>query len=143
MKETALALRVAAGVFGPYREHFAKLEIRDGDGVPRAAHGRVLDPGEAEREVTAFDGLVDAGPLHLDEPRCATPQATRDPLGDLDVEATDARRIGGVGLHEWRTAFGVAAPHELPTDRALRSEASGEAESEPGDAERAGRYHGT
>src|SRR5207237_7589023 len=37
----------SGGVFRPYREYFAKLEIGNGDGVTSAAHGHVLDPGEA------------------------------------------------------------------------------------------------
>src|SRR5207247_8874543 len=71
------------------------LEIRNGDRVTGAAHRGVLDPGEAEREVAAFDGLVDVGPLHLHEPGAAAPQAACDALGDLDVEAAHTRRSGG------------------------------------------------
>src|SRR5205807_6149470 len=88
------------------------LEIRNGDGVTGAAHWRVLDPGEAECEVTAFDGLVDAGPLYLGEPGRAAPQSPRDALGDFDVEAAHARRIGGGGFYERRSALGVAGPQK-------------------------------
>ncbi len=103
-----------AGVSRSYREHFAEFEIRNGHRVSGAAHGGVLDAREAEREVAAFNGLVDAGPLHLDEPSGAASQATRDAVGDLDVEAAHARGVGGISLDERGTTLGVAAPHQNP-----------------------------
>ena len=68
-------------------EHFTEFEVGEGGGVPGAACGRVLDTREAEREITPFDGLIDAGPLDLDEAGGAT-ESAGDPVGDLDVEAT-------------------------------------------------------
>ena len=112
--------------------------------MPRAPDRRILDPGEAEREVPAFDGLVEIGPLHLDEPGGAAlpTEPAGDALGDFDIEAPHAGRIGRIRLHEWRAPLGVTAPHELAAARALRSEGRGEAECEPGNAERAGSDHG-
>jgi hypothetical protein len=34
-------------------------------------------------------------------------------LGDLDVEADDTRRVGGIGIDERLAAFRVAAPAQL------------------------------
>ena len=66
----------------------------------------------------------------------------RDALSDFYVEPAHPGRIPRVGLYEWRTAFGVTTPHELAAARTLRSEGRGEAECEPGNAERAGSGHG-
>src|SRR5438132_2079381 len=89
-----------ARVSRSYRQHFAEFEIRNGDGVTGAVHGGVLDAREAEREVAAFNGLIDAGPLYLDEPGRPAPESTGDALGDLDVEAAHARGIGRISLDE-------------------------------------------
>src|SRR2546422_7217596 len=61
----------AAGVLRTHGEHFPELEVGKGDGVAGSPGGCVLDTREAEREITALDRLVDVGPLHLNEPRCA------------------------------------------------------------------------
>src|SRR6266478_7620840 len=102
----------AARVSRSYRQYFAEFEIRNGDGVTGAAHGDVLDAREAEREVAAFNRLIDVGPLYLDEPGRPAPESTGDALGDLDVEAAHTRGIGRISLDERSTTFGVAAPHQ-------------------------------
>ena len=40
-------------------------------------------------------------------------EAGGEQLRDVDLEADDARRIGGIGLDERRAAFGVAAPAQF------------------------------
>ena len=49
----------AAPISGADGEHFAKLEVRNGDGVLRAAGRRVFHPRHPNLEVTALDRLVD------------------------------------------------------------------------------------
>ena len=61
----------AAGILRTHGEHFPELEVGKGDGVAGTPCGCVLDTREAEREVTTLYGLVDVGPLHLNEPGCA------------------------------------------------------------------------
>src|SRR2546422_10372766 len=59
----------AAGIFRTHGEHFPELEVGKGDGVAGTPRGGVLDTREGEREVTAFDRLVDVGPLRSEERR--------------------------------------------------------------------------
>src|SRR6266576_912062 len=111
--------------------------------MARPARRGVLDTGEPEREVAALHRLVDARPLDLEKLRASVAaQSARDALSDFYVEPAHARRIPRVCLREWRTALGVTTPHELAAGRTLRSEGCGEAECEPGNAERAGSGHG-
>src|ERR1051326_8697192 len=97
----------------------------------RAAGAPDLHTREADREVAAFQGLVDRGPLNLDEPGgAAAAQPTGDAPGHLHVEAAHLRRIGRVGFDERCSAFGVAAPEEHRGSRALRAVARQRAHQE-------------
>src|SRR6266851_3335089 len=68
------------------REHFAKLVIRDRRGERRAARWRVLDTAQANFSIVAGYRLIDGAERDEHEPR-RPPQASRDELGDLDVES--------------------------------------------------------
>ena len=81
----------APGVRGADAQHFAKRVVRDRGrhrGPPRR---RVLDAAQADVGVAAGDGLIDGSEPDEDEPRRA-PEAARDALGDLHVEAGKRRR---------------------------------------------------
>ena len=86
-----------SGVGRADAQHLAKLIIRKGDRVAGAPRRRVLDAAQADVGVAARDRLIDRCKGDLDEARLAA-QPPRDQLGDLDVEADDARRVGRVGL---------------------------------------------
>src|SRR6266550_3519420 len=125
-------------VLAPHGQHLAELEVGDRDGVASAAGRRVLHAGEPDGEVAAFYGLVDGGPLDLEEPSGAAPaEPTGDALRHLHVEAAHLGGIGRVGFNERGSTFGVAAPHEQRRSLALGGEARQEAHNEPGYAERA------
>ena len=122
----------AARVLWPYGQHFAEFEIGDRDGVLRATRRRVLDAGEAEREIPTFDRLVDVRPLHLHEPGShrSTAESARDALGDLHVKAADPRGIRGVGFDEGGTPFRISPPHKHARSPILCGETREQAERE-------------
>ena len=95
----------------PHRQHLAKLVVGDRHGVSRAPRGRVLDAGEADREVAPLDGRVDGSEGDLDEPRLP-PDPPREDARDLDVHPAHDGRVARVGLDERRAALRVAAPEE-------------------------------
>ena len=91
-KQSVLAAQIeqtvnAGCVRRSYREHFAEFEIGQGHGMKGTAGRCVLDTGEAKREIAAFDGLVDIGPLDLDETAGAV-ESPGDAAGNFYVEAT-------------------------------------------------------
>ena len=102
----------------------------------RARRAGVSSTPESPSEVAALHRLVDVRPLDLEKLRASiAAQSARDPLSDLYVEPAHPRRIPRVGLDEWRTALGIAAPDK---DRLRRMLNRREAERECGDhAERA------
>jgi hypothetical protein len=103
---------VASGVTLAYGEDLAKLEIGDGDGQAGAARCAILDATQTDVEVAASRRRVEARESDLHEARYAA-EPFGEQLRDVDVETDDAGWIGGVGLNEGRTAFGVAAPAQL------------------------------
>jgi hypothetical protein len=56
--------------------------------------------------------LIDGSKGNVDEPGFA-PEAARDEIGDLDVEADDFVRLGGVRFDKRCAAFRVARPEEF------------------------------
>ncbi len=100
------------GVGWAYREHLAKLVVRNTHGVARAKLGTVFQSRHADVEITTLHGLFDRCPGHLHELWLST-----EPLGDharnLDVEAAHDRRIRRVGFNERRATLGVTTPAEF------------------------------
>ena len=117
----------AIAIRRPHRQDLSKFEVGQGDGVAGATRRRILDAGEANFEIPAFDRLIDAGPLHLNETRrpAPPPEPARDAFGDLYIEAPHARRIGRVGFHKGGATLGISTPHEHAgvRGRTLRGEA--------------------
>jgi hypothetical protein len=70
----------------PHGEHLAELVVRDAGRQGGAARRDVFDAAQADVEVAAPRGLVEAAEGHLHELR-ACARLARDELGDLDVEA--------------------------------------------------------
>ena len=116
-----------SGVRRADAQHLAKLIIRKRHRVAGPARGRVFDAAQSDVGVAAGDGLIDRRERDLDEAGLAA-ESSRDELGDLDIEADDARRVGGIGLDIRRAAFGVTGPSEkrrrLCQKRGRASEAS-------------------
>ena len=74
-------------------------------------------------DLIALDRLVDVRPLDLEKLRASVAaQSARDALRDFYVEPAHPRRIPWVGLDEWRTALGIAAPQQRAMTGALRRE---------------------
>jgi len=113
----------AIAIRRPHRQDLAKFEVGQGDRVTGTTRGSVLDPGEPDVEIAAFDGLIDAGPLYLNEARRPAappaPESARNALGDFDVEAAHARGVGGVGFDEGCAALGISTPNQHTGVRAL------------------------
>ena len=98
-----------SGVCGSDTQHLAKLIIRKGDRVAGPARGRVFDAAQPDVGVAAGNRLIDRRERDLDEAGLAAESAC-DELGDLDIEADDAGRVGGIGFDIRRAAFGVTGP---------------------------------
>ena len=109
-------------------QDFAELVVRKRDGIAGPPRGRVFDAAQADVRVAAGNRLIDRCKGDLDEARLAA-KALRDKLGDLDVEADDARWVGGIGFDVRRAAFGVARPSEDGGDCAKSVAAPAEANS--------------
>ena len=96
----------------PHREDLAELVVGNRDRQAGAARGRVFDAAQADVEVAARGGRVEAREADLDEPRRAAEPIARA-AARFHLEADDPRRIVRVGLDERRAAFGIAAPAQL------------------------------
>ena len=81
-------------------------------GASGAPRRRVFNPAQADLGVAALDGLIDGSKGNVDEAGFA-PEAARDEIGDLDVEANDFVRLGGVRFDKGRAAFRVTRPEEF------------------------------
>ena len=92
-------------------QHLAKLIIRKRDRVAGPARGRVFDAAQPDVGVAPGNRLIDRRERNLDKAGLAA-ESARDELGDLDIEADDASRVGGIGFDIRRTALGVAGPSE-------------------------------
>ena len=100
-----------SGVRRSDTQHLAKLIIRKGDSVAGPARGRVFDAAQSDVGVAPGDRLIDRRERDLDEAGLAAESAC-DELGDLDIEADDAGRVGWIGFDIRRAAFGVTGPSE-------------------------------
>ena len=100
-----------SGVRRADTQHLAKLIIRKGDRVAGPPRGRVFDAAQPDVGVASGNGLIDRRERDLDEAGLAA-ESGCDELGDLDIEADDARRVGRIGLDIRRAAFGIAGPAE-------------------------------
>ena len=95
-----------------HAQHFAELVVGNGGRHGVAPRRRVFDPAQADLGVAALDGLIDGGKRNVDESGFA-PEAARDEIGDLDVEADDFVRLGGVRFDKRRATFRVARPEKF------------------------------
>ena len=95
-----------------HAQHFAKLVVGNGGGHGGAPRRRVFNPAQADLGVAPLDGLIDGSKGNVDEPGFA-PEAARDEIGDLDVEADEFIRLGGVRFDKRRAAFRVTRPEEF------------------------------
>jgi hypothetical protein len=129
--ERAIAITIAL----PHRQDLAKLVIRDGDGEAGAAGGAVLDATQSDVEVAACRRCIEARERDLHEPGYAA-EPLSEQLRDVDVETDDPGRIRRVGLHEGRTAFGVAAPPQLRSWLRLGDRRTNRKTHEPQDTRR-------
>ncbi len=100
-----------SGVRRSDTQHLAKLIIRKGDSVAGPARGRVFDAAQSDVGVAPGNRLIDRRERDLDEAGRAAESAC-DELGDLDIEADDAGRVGWIGFDIGRAAFGVTGPSE-------------------------------
>ena len=99
-----------AGCVGvAHAEHFAKLIVRDRRRHGGAPRGSVFDSTQADLSVAALDGLVDRGKGDINKARLAL-QAARDQIGNLDIEADELVRLGGIRFDKGRAAFRIAGP---------------------------------
>ena len=95
-----------------HAQHFAKLVIGNGGGHCGAPRRRVFNPAQADLGVAALDGLIDGSKGNVDEGGFA-PEATRDEIGDLDVEAHEFIGLGGVRFDKRRAAFRIPRPEKF------------------------------
>jgi hypothetical protein len=100
-------------------ENFAKLIIGNGDCIRCAPRRSVLDAAQPDLGVAARNRLVDGCEGNFDELRLA-PQAAGNQFGDVDIEANNFGRIGGIGFDIRRPAFRVPTPAKYL--RGLRDE---------------------
>ena len=102
----------ARSVCVAHAQHFAKLVIGNGGGHGGAPRRRVFNPAQADLGVAPLDGLIDGSKGNVDETGFA-PEAARDEIGDLDVEADKFIRLGGVRFDKRRAAFRITRPEKF------------------------------
>ena len=84
----------AIAIGGANGENLAKLVVRDRDRQAGAARRAVFDAAQADVEVAARRGRVEAGEADLDEARSAA-ETRGQQLRHLDIEAHHPRGIAG------------------------------------------------
>jgi hypothetical protein len=101
----------SCGVGGSDAQDFAKLIIRNRDGVRRTPCGGILDPVQPDFRIAAGDGLIDQCEGGIDE-LCLAAESARNQRGDINVEADYPGWIGGIGLDKRGAPFRIAGPPE-------------------------------
>ena len=81
-------MRIPSCVGIAHGEHFAECVVGNRRRERGSACGRVFDAAQADIGVAARDRLIDGGEGDEDESGL-TVEATRDQVGDLDIEADE------------------------------------------------------